>query len=74
MPRKPIDAYDANIGFHIRRLRLLAGMTQEELGEAINTNKVSVSMIENGQQKLSFWQADQVARKFGISTEAFRNL
>jgi DNA-binding XRE family transcriptional regulator len=74
MPRKSLDAYDVNIGRQIRKLRLATGKTQEEVGKVINITKATMSAIELGAQRLNFWEADQLAKLFGVSTESFRNL
>lgn len=60
-------------GNKVRRLRLLAGMTQEQLGEAVELSPVSISNIERGIHAPAFRKLEAFARALRVELdELFR--
>lgn len=57
------------IGDRIKRLRVLKGRTQIELGNAIGLPKQSVSLIEKGQRRVSSEELEKICHFFGIPVE-----
>jgi len=60
-------------GNKVRQLRLRAGMTQEQLGEAVELSPVSVSNIERGVHAPAFRKLEAFARALQVELhELFR--
>ena len=49
-------------------LRVLAGLTQQQLGSRIGTSYQTVSRVERGQSRLSETLADRIAKAVGADT------
>jgi XRE family transcriptional regulator, fatty acid utilization regulator len=56
-----------NYGKRIKELREQAGMTQEQLGEALGITHSAVSLIESGKRGLNVKTADKIAHALGVT-------
>lgn len=54
---------------NLKRLRLLSGETQAELGESINVAKTTVNMYENGNRLPSLETVKDIATHYGVSVD-----
>lgn len=52
--------------FYLRELRIRAGMTQEQLADAIGTSKGLVSQMETGAHRYNEGWVDKIAAVLGI--------
>lgn len=65
------------IGNKLKRIRKVNRITQEELAEMLNTNRIRISNIENGKMEMTFNEAIRICEIFHISADSFfeeRNL
>jgi len=53
----------------LREIRLKTGMTQFELGKAINIQPQKISECENGKRDLRFQEAVRAAKYLGVSLD-----
>lgn len=58
-----------NIGEVISFLRKQKGMTQEELGNKVGLNRVTIVKIENNQRALSLDEAVNISKVFSIDVD-----
>ena len=58
-----------NIGEVISALRKQKGITQEELGNTIALNRVTIAKIENKQRAVSLDEAVKIAKVFAIDVD-----
>src|SRR5690554_1220281 len=58
-----------NIGEVINFLRKEKGMTQEELGNKVGLNRVTIVKIENNQRALSLEEAVNISKVFSIDVD-----
>lgn len=49
--------FNEEVGRRIRERRLRAGLTQEDLGDAVDLARTSVTNFENGNQSVTLWLA-----------------
>lgn len=68
---KENKSFNSHVGDIIKHRREKAGVTQQELGKALNLSRFSVSNIENGNQSLSFFQACVVAKYLNVPIDTF---
>ena len=61
------EAFDKKIGINVRRARLEANLTQDEMSEHLGLTRVSVLNIEKGRQALSTQKLVLVSQITGIS-------
>lgn len=54
-------------GKRIKELREQAGMTQEDLAQAIGVTHSNVSQIESGDRGLNVKKADKIAAALGVT-------
>lgn len=59
----------ANFSENLRRLRLLSGETQAELGESVNVAKTTINMYEKGNRLPSLETVKDLAAHFGVSVD-----
>lgn len=59
-----------DLGRNIRRARLLAGLTQEQLGRAVGLTRTSVNNIEHGRQKVLVHTLLELASACGVTPDA----
>lgn len=53
----------------LEEIRRLAGMTQEELADALEVSRQTVSSLENGRYNPSILLAFRIAQHFGLRIE-----
>lgn len=58
------------IGEILKRYRLAAKLTQKKVADALGVNRVSVTQWENGSAKPSIERLAELAKLFGVSTDA----
>ena len=58
-----------SFGKRIRALRKAAGLTQEQLGDAVGVTRSAISLIERGGGYPSIETADAIAQTLGIPIE-----
>ena len=68
---KRISEVDLQIGARIRRQRILNGMSQEALAEALNISFQQIQKYEKGLNRVSASRLAQIAALFGVSMEYF---
>lgn len=61
----------ANVGKRLQQIRKLRKITQEQLAEILNTNRVRISNIENGKTDMTFNEAVRLCNEFKISIDSF---
>jgi len=65
-PRQ-VDNIDREIGRRIRELRIIAGLTQEKLGDRLGQTFQQVQKYERGQNRVSGSRLVKMARALGVS-------
>lgn len=53
-------------GRRVRQMRLKAGLTQEQLGQAVRLSAVSISNIERGVYPPAFRRLEDLAQALGV--------
>jgi transcriptional regulator with XRE-family HTH domain len=66
----PVDAYYREVGKNIAAARVALGMTQLELGQAVNLTRGSIAKIETGVQRHLGHMLMQIAQVLGIKSDA----
>jgi transcriptional regulator with XRE-family HTH domain len=61
----------AEVGFKLRELRRLYGITQEELAEGSGVGAKMLSAIENGTRRARVDHVERVCRALGVGLPAF---
>ncbi len=61
------NTFDHSVGLHVRRLRLMRGMTQQELARLMRVSFQQVQKYERGINKLSFERAHFLSTLFCVS-------
>ncbi|MBI1330263.1 MAG: helix-turn-helix domain-containing protein [Alphaproteobacteria bacterium] len=69
--KRTTTEYDTHIGYQIRRLRLLAGMSQEQLGTGLGVSFQQIQKYENGTNRISAGRLYVAARVLGIRVADF---
>jgi transcriptional regulator with XRE-family HTH domain len=59
------------IGMLIRRLRLRAGLSQEEFADRCGLHRTYVGCIERGEKRITIETADKVAQALGLTLAGF---
>lgn len=59
-----------NSAFSIVKLRLSAGLSQEELARMIGTQQPAIARLERGQSEPQISTIEKLAQAFGVSPEA----
>ncbi len=59
-----------DLGRNIRRARLHAGLTQEQLGRAVGLTRTSVNNIEHGRQKVLVHTLLELASACGVTPDS----
>lgn len=67
MAKKPIEACHIAVGARIRMIRETLGLTQGELAQRVDFERVSVTNIETGRQRLSLDSVERFADGLGTS-------
>ena len=55
-----------SIGSKLKALRILKGLTQEELADAVEVTRQTIISLENGRYNASLLLAHKIAKYFGI--------
>ena len=58
-----------SIGSKLKALRILKGLTQEELADAVGVTRQTIISLENGRYNASLLLAHKIAKYFGSSIE-----
>lgn len=58
-----------DLGKRIRQERILAGMTQEQLAEAVNVSSTYIGYIERGERSVTLDKLIQLANVFHVSVD-----
>lgn len=69
--RPKADALDQKIGDQVRTRRLLVGMTQEKLGDALGVSFQQVQKYEKGANRISASRLRQIAGALGVPVTHF---
>jgi len=59
-----------NVGYNIRKARLLAGLSQEELAHQAGINRTYLSQLENGRSSPTLEVLEKIARALELSPAA----
>ncbi len=59
--------FEQQLGDRLRRLRLLRGLSQAELGKHINVSRVAVGYIEQGRRTPSLHTLRDIAELYSLS-------
>ena len=59
------------VGNKLKSIRKVNRITQEELAEMLNTNRIRISNIENGKMEMTFNEAIRICEIFHISADSF---
>lgn len=71
MPKKQANPIDAQVGNRVRLRRMLIGMSQEKLGEALSLTFQQVQKYEKGVNRIGAGRLFQVARILGVPITYF---
>jgi transcriptional regulator with XRE-family HTH domain len=66
----PVDAYYRQVGKNIAAARVALGMTQLELGQAMNLTRGSIAKIETGAQRHLAHTLTQIAQALELKPDA----
>jgi transcriptional regulator with XRE-family HTH domain len=66
-----IDSVDRQVGQRFRQARLMKGMSQDELGEAVGVSFQAIQKYETGDNRISASRLFRAAQFLGIPVEAF---
>ncbi len=69
--REGPDLIDRHVGRRVRMRRLLMGMTQEKLGEAIGVSFQQVRTYEEGMNRIGSGRLHQIATVLGVPVSYF---
>ena len=71
-----IDSFELRkaLGQNVRRLRVLKGLTQEDLASEVGTSRVHLNRIENGVQTPSLEITFALADILGVEVDSFRQI
>ena len=65
------DSVDAHVGKRVRALRILHGMSQEKLGDALGLTFQQVQKYERGANRIGAGRLFHLSRIFGVSVNHF---
>jgi transcriptional regulator with XRE-family HTH domain len=71
VPKKQANPIDAQVGNRVRLRRMLIGMSQEKLGEALGLTFQQVQKYEKGVNRIGAGRLFQVARILGVPITYF---
>jgi len=69
--KKSPNPVDKHVGSRMRTRRLLAGMSQEKLGDALGITFQQIQKYEKGTNRISASRLQQVARALSVPVEYF---
>lgn len=65
------QVFTANLLFHLRQLRINAGLTQQQLAEKIEQTQSFISKYESGEQRLDMYQLTVICEACGTRLSFF---
>lgn len=65
------DPIDAHVGSRVRLRRMLIGMSQEKLGDALNLTFQQVQKYEKGANRIGAGRLYRIAQLLGVSIQFF---
>jgi transcriptional regulator with XRE-family HTH domain len=68
---KTLNPIDAQVGARVRMRRLISGMSQTAVGEALNVSSQQVQKYENGTNRISASRLQQLANLLGVTPGYF---
>jgi transcriptional regulator with XRE-family HTH domain len=71
MTKKAPNPIDKHVGSRVRMRRMLIGMSQEKLGEALGLTFQQVQKYEKGSNRIGASRLHQIASVLGVSIESF---
>ena len=71
MARKAPDPIDVHVGSRVRLRRMLIGMSQEKLGEALDLTFQQVQKYEKGANRIGAGRLHRIARLLGVPVQFF---
>jgi transcriptional regulator with XRE-family HTH domain len=71
MVKKAPDPVDRHVGHRVRIRRLLVGVSQEKLGDALGVTFQQVQKYEKGTNRISASRLQQIAEMLGVSIGFF---
>ena len=71
MVRKTPNPIDVHVGGRVRMRRMLSGMGQEKLGDALGLTFQQVQKYEKGANRMGASRLYQIARVLGVPVESF---
>jgi transcriptional regulator with XRE-family HTH domain len=71
MDKKAPNPVDRHVGSRVRMRRMLIGMSQEKLGEALGITFQQIQKYEKGTNRIGASRLHQIARVLGVSVEFF---
>ncbi len=71
MVKKIPDPIDVHVGGRVRLRRMLIGMSQEKLGDALNLTFQQVQKYEKGANRIGAGRLFRIAQLLGVSVQFF---
>ncbi len=71
MVKKNPDPVDVHVGGRVRLRRMLIGMSQEKLGDALNLTFQQVQKYEKGANRIGAGRLFRIAQLLGVSVQFF---
>ena len=71
MVKKVPDPIDVHVGGRVRLRRMLVGMSQEKLGDALNLTFQQVQKYEKGANRIGAGRLYRIAQLLGVSVQFF---
>ena len=71
MIKKVPDPVDVHVGGRVRLRRMLIGMSQEKLGDALNLTFQQVQKYEKGANRIGAGRLFRIAQLLGVSVQFF---
>jgi len=69
--KKVPDPVDVHVGGRVRLRRMLIGMSQEKLGEALNLTFQQIQKYEKGANRIGAGRLFRIAQLLGVSVQFF---
>src|SRR3954469_3991945 len=71
MPKKAPNPIDRHVGSRVRMRRMMLGMSQEKLGDALSLTFQQVQKYEKGANRIGASRLQQIAKVLGVPVEFF---
>ena len=71
MIKKTPDPIDVHVGSRVRLRRMLIGMSQEKLGEALNLTFQQIQKYEKGANRIGASRLFRISQLLGVSVQFF---